>query len=155
VLRAPEDLAENTTQLFLGVRFNCNKCHDHPFERWTQDNYYHLAAYFAQVGRKDAPEFKDRKLGGTAVEKPLSAVEVAYDTGAGDVTHVRTGQVSSPEFPYLHKDLAPDTASRREQLARWIASPENQYFAKSFVNRMWSYLFGIGLIEPNDDIRAG
>ena len=59
---------ENTTQLFLAVRFNCNKCHDHPFERWTQDQYYELAAFFAQVGRTEDPRFKGQKLGGTDVE---------------------------------------------------------------------------------------
>ena len=73
VLRTPEETMENTTQLFLGVRFNCNHCHDHPFERWTQGQYYHLAAYFAQVGRKEDPASDGRKIGGTAVEggKPL------------------------------------------------------------------------------------
>src|SRR5262249_21796445 len=79
VLREPGPAMENTTQLFLAVRFNCNKCHDHPFERWTQDQYYHLAAYFAQVGRKDDPTFKNQKIGGTNVEKATSLVEIIYD----------------------------------------------------------------------------
>src|SRR5207249_1150935 len=60
-----------------------------------------------------------------------------------------------PKFPYKHDDLAPPTASRREQLAKWITSPKNQYFAKSYANRLWSYLLGVGIIEPVDDIRAG
>lgn len=154
VLRQPGDVMENTTQLFLAVRFNCNKCHDHPFERWTQDQYYHLSAYFAQIGRKAAPEFADKKIGGTAVEQALPLVEVVYDQGSGEVTHERTGQVTAPEFPY-QKELAPAGQSRREQLARWITSRENQYFAKSYVNRIWSYLLGTGIIEPVDDIRAG
>ncbi|MEX0585664.1 MAG: DUF1549 domain-containing protein, partial [Pirellulales bacterium] len=155
VLRVPEDTMENTTQLFLAVRFNCNKCHDHPFERWTQDQYYQLSAYFAQVGRKDAPEFAARKIGGTAVEGAKALVEVIYDRASGDVTHARTGVVTAPKFPYDHTDVAPAGASRREQLARWIASKENQYFAKSYVNRIWSYLLGVGIIDPIDDIRAG
>jgi hypothetical protein len=71
------------------------------------------------------------------------------------VKHDRTGQVTTPAFPYVHRDLAPVDASRREQLARWITSKENQYFAKSYVNRLWGYLFGRGIIEPIDDIRAG
>ena len=69
ILRTPDETMENTTHLFLAVRFNCNKCHDHPFERWTQDQYYHLAAYFAQVGRKEDPPYKGQKIGGTAVDE--------------------------------------------------------------------------------------
>jgi hypothetical protein len=140
VLREPVDAMENSTQLFLGVRFNCNKCHDHPFERWTQNQYYQLAAYFAQVGRKPGPNPDE---------------EVVYDTHAGEITHVKTGQVVAPAFPY-QPDIAPDEVeSRRQQFADWVVSPRNQYFATSLVNRMWSYLLGVGLIEPIDDIRAG
>jgi hypothetical protein len=154
-LRDPAMLMENTTHLFLAVRFNCNKCHDHPFERWTQDQYYHLAAYFAQVGRKPDAEFAGQTIGGTAVEGAVPLVEVIYDTGSGEVKHDRTGQVTPPAFPYSHGDVAPAEASRREQLAQWITSKDNQYFAKSYVNRLWGYLFGTGIIEPIDDIRAG
>ena len=155
VLRSPDVLMENTTHLFLAVRFNCNKCHDHPFERWTQNQYYDLAAYFAQVGRKEDPDYAGQKIGGSAVEGAKPLVEVIYDTGSGDVKHERTGQTVAPSFPYAHDDTAPQDASRRAQLARWITSPENRYFAKSYVNRLWGYLFGIGIIEPIDDIRAG
>ena len=155
VLRDPGDTMENTTQLFLAVRFNCNKCHDHPFERWTQDQYYHLAAYFAQVGRKPAPEFAGRNIGGTAVEQPLPLVEVVYDRNGGDVNHIRTGQVAAPQFPYSYPGQESGEASRREQLARWITAKQNPYFAKSYVNRVWGYLLGAGIIEPLDDIRAG
>jgi hypothetical protein len=155
VLREPGDVMENTTQLFLAVRFNCNKCHDHPFERWTQDQYYHMAAYFAQIGRKPAPEYAGRNIGGTAVEQPLPLVEVVFDRNGGDVTHIRTGQVAAPQFPYTHPGQVPDQANRREQLARWISAKENPYFAKSYVNRIWGYLLGVGIIEPLDDIRAG
>jgi hypothetical protein len=155
VLREPGAVMENTTQLFLAIRFNCNKCHDHPFERWTQNQYYETAAFFAQVGRAEDPRFKNQRVGGTDVEGAKPLVEVISDTGAGEVSHLRTGQVAPPKFPYLHADLAPPSAGRREQLARWITSKENPYFAKSYVNRLWSYLLGVGLIEPVDDIRAG
>ncbi len=155
VLRQPEDVMENTTQLFLAIRFNCNKCHDHPFERWTQDQYYHLSSYFAQVGRKPAPEFAGRNLGGSAVEGATPLVEVIFDSGGGEVTHARTGQVTTPKFPFSHAGEVPATAARREQVARWIASKDNPYFAKSYVNRLWSYMMGPGLIDPIDDIRAG
>lgn len=155
ILREPQTVMENTTHLFLAVRFNCNKCHDHPFERWTQDQYYHLASYFAQIGRKEDPTFAGQRIGGSAVEGATPLVEVIYDTGSGEIKHDRTGQVSPPAFPYQHEDLAPDRASRREQVSRWVTSPKNQYFATSYVNRLWGYLFGTGIIEPIDDIRAG
>ncbi|MGE0608449.1 MAG: DUF1549 and DUF1553 domain-containing protein [Pirellulales bacterium] len=140
VLREPDAAVENTTQLFLSVRFSCNKCHDHPFERWTQTQYYQLGAYFAQIGRKPGPNTEE---------------EVIYDIGSGDVTHARTGVLTPPEFPYQHDDLAPAGSTRREQLAHWVVSPKNQYFAKGYVNRLWSYLLGVGFIEPVDDVRAG
>jgi hypothetical protein len=154
VLREPVDLMENTTHLFLAVRFNCNKCHDHPFERWTQDQYYHMAAYFSQVGRKEDPAFRGKTLGGSAVEGAKPLVEVIYDQNSGEVIHDRTGQTAAPDFPYTHSDVISE-GSRREQLAQWITSPENQYFARSYVNRLWGYMFGVGIIEPIDDIRAG
>jgi hypothetical protein len=155
VLRDPELAMENTTQLFLAVRFNCNKCHDHPFERWTQDQYYHLAAYFSQVTRKDDPHFKNQKVGGSDVEAATALVEIIFDKGSGDVKHSRTGATAAPRFPFTHPDLAASTVSRREQLAHWITSKDNPYFAKSYVNRLWAYLLGVGIIEPIDDIRAG
>jgi hypothetical protein len=153
--RDPTEVMENTTHLFLGVRFNCNKCHDHPFERWTQDQYYQLSAYFAQVTRTEDPKFKGQKIGGTNVEGAKPLVEVIGDGKGGDVTHLRTGKVTPPKFPYEHKDLAAATESRREQLAHWVTSKDNIYFARSYVNRLWSYMTGVGLIEPVDDIRAG
>jgi hypothetical protein len=155
VLREPGAVMENTTQLFLAVRFNCNKCHDHPFERWTQDQYYQLASFFAQVARKPDPRFKDQKVGGTDVEGATPLVELISDQSTGDVKHERTGAIAKPAFPYKYGSFPPLDLSRREQLARWVTAKENPYFAKSYVNRLWSYLLGVGIIEPVDDIRAG
>jgi hypothetical protein len=155
VLREPTETMENTTHLFLAIRFNCNKCHDHPFERWTQDQYYHLASYFAQIGRKEDPNFAGQRIGGSAVMGAAPLVEVIYDAGGGEIKHDRTGETAVPAFPYQHDDVAAPNAPRREQIARWIASAKNPYFAASYVNRLWGYLFGIGIIEPIDDIRAG
>ncbi len=154
ILRTPEDTMENTTHLFLGVRFNCNKCHDHPFERWTQDNYYEMAAYFGQVGRKKDPVSGDKKIGGTAVEGGKPLYEIVYDKEDGEVIHERTNEVTAPHFPY-EATTGKNVTTRRQSLAEWITSPDNQYFATSYVNRIWGYLTGTGLIEPLDDIRAG
>lgn len=155
VLRDPEGAMENTTHLFLAIRFNCNKCHDHPFERWTQNQYYELASYFAQIDRKEDPKHKGKKTEGTAVRGPLPLVELIGDTKAGEVNNLRTGGVAKPHFPYEYTGMNPGNGSRREQLAKWITSKDNPYFARSYVNRLWSYLLGVGIIEPVDDIRAG
>ena len=155
ILRDPAETMENTTHLFLATRFNCNKCHDHPFERWTQDQYYHLAAYFARVGLERDPASGDRNIGGSAVEGARPLFEAVLDRDAGEVKHDRTGKVAAPEFPYPVSVALPDNATRRNALAAWITSPENPYFALSYVNRLWGYLTGIGIIEPLDDIRAG
>jgi len=155
ILRTPDAIMENTTQLFLAIRFNCNKCHDHPFERWTQDDYYGLAAYFAQVKLVEDPKYKGQRIGGTAVEGAKPLVEIVQDGKDGEVKHERTGQTATPRFPYTVPVNLNTTEPRRVQLAQWITSPQNPYFAKSYVNRIWSYLLGVGLIEPVDDIRAG
>ncbi len=154
-LRTPEALMENTTQLFLATRFNCNKCHDHPFERWTQDQYYHLAAFFAQIDRTKDPASGDRMIGGSAVEAGQPLFEMIADAKQGEVTHIRTGAVAPPSFPFEAKHEMKSDEPRRQDLAAWITSPDNPYFAKSYVNRMWGYLTGRGIIEPLDDIRAG
>ncbi|HQR41027.1 MAG TPA: DUF1549 domain-containing protein, partial [Gemmatales bacterium] len=164
ILRDPTAMMENTTHLFLGVRFNCNKCHDHPFERWTQDNYYQTAAFFAQVQLKSDPASNNRRIGGTDVEGAKPFYEMVEDMPTGEIKHDRTQQVTAPKFPYPAK-VEPGKqvpwyaralpVARRDQLAQWITARDNQYFARSYVNRIWGYLHGVGLIEPLDDIRAG
>ena len=154
-LRDPDLIMENTTHLFLAVRFNCNKCHDHPFERWTQDQYYQTTAYFSRVGLQRDPKNAAGDIGGSAVEGAKPLWEDVYEKPEGETTHLRTNAVAPPTFPYPAQFKADPNATRREQLAQWIVSPDNQYFAKSYVNRVWGYLLGAGIIEPLDDIRAG
>ncbi|MGB6044693.1 MAG: DUF1549 domain-containing protein, partial [Pirellulales bacterium] len=155
VLREPVDIMENTTHLFLAIRFNCNKCHDHPFERWTQDQYYTTAAYFAQVDLKPDPASGKRTIGGTAVEGAKPLYELVLDKQEGDVVHDRTKAIAPPQFPFEAHHEVGENATRRQQMAAWITSDDNPYFARSYVNRLWGYLFGVGIIEPIDDIRAG
>ncbi len=154
-LRNPEDTMENTTHLFMGVRFNCNKCHDHPFERWTQNQYYEMTAFFAQVGLDPDPASGDRKIGGTAVEGAKPLFEKVVDRETGETMHPQTNAVVPPAFPFEVTFDAKDDMTRRQKLATWMTNPGNPYFARSYVNRLWGYLFGVGLIEPIDDIRAG
>lgn len=161
ILRDPTEIMENTTHLFLATRFNCNKCHDHPFEKWTQDQYYETAAYFAQTAlTRDPKNAPTQNIGGSAVEGAKPLYEIISDAKVGEMKHDRTGELETPAFPY-ESDLAkvsftdPKKPTRREELAAWVTSPDNQYFAKSYANRVWGYLLGTGVIEPLDDIRAG
>ncbi|MDR3621224.1 MAG: DUF1549 domain-containing protein [Paludisphaera borealis] len=156
ILRDPESTMENTTQLFLGVRFNCNKCHDHPFEKWTQDQYYQTAAFFAQVDLQADPASAGKTIGGTDVEAPKPLYEKVSDAGKTEVVHDRTKQPTPPKFPYpVNYEKPPAGSPRRAELASWLTSKENPYFARGYVNRLWGYLFGVGIIEPLDDVRAG
>lgn len=156
IQRDPAEAMESTTHLFLATRFNCNKCHDHPFERWTQDQYFELAQFFARIDRSKDPASGDRRVGGSAVEGSTPLFEIIDDRPDGGVPHERTRQPVAPAFPFTVASVAPDPdASLRRQLADWLTAPDNRYFALSYVNRLWGYLMGVGLIEPLDDIRAG
>ena len=155
ILRTPAEAMENTTHLFLATRFNCNKCHDHPFERWTQDQYYQLAAYFAQVSFKEDPQSEGRKVAGNDVEGAKPLFEKVSDSKKGEVTHIRTGKTAPPSFPYPAKYETKEGAPRRAELAAWVTTPDNRFFASSYANRLWGYLTGVGIIEPLDDTRAG
>lgn len=140
IARDPKLVMENMTQVFLGTRFNCNQCHDHPFERWTQRQYYELSAYFADVGRKPLPDGDEF---------------IFTMSSPAQVVNPDTNQAASPKFPFEHTGTINADGTRREQLAQWLVSEENPYFARSIVNRYWSYFFGRGIIDPVDDIRAG
>ena len=154
-LRDPDSIMENSTHLWLATRFNCNKCHDHPFERWTQDQYYQTAAFFAQTELKNDPASNGQTLGGTAVEGAKPLYEIIADNKTGEEKHLRTGAVAPAMFPFAQKLASPTATTRREQFAAWLTSPQNDYFALSYANRLWGYLTGTGVIEPLDDIRAG
>jgi hypothetical protein len=134
----PQKIAENAAQALLGIRIQCAQCHNHPFDRWTMDDYYGFTAFFAQIGRKRGEDYRET---------------VVFDRRGGEVNHPVTGQVMKPKFL---GDLEPDVRGRdrRDVLAEWIVSSENPYFAVSMANRIWALLFGIGIVEPVDDIRV-
>ncbi len=142
--REPEELTTVVSQLFLGVRLECAKCHHHPFERRGQDDFYSFAAYFAKVGRK-----------GTGLSPPISgSEEMIYVADSGQVTHPLTGEVLPPKPLFgTAPEITPGTDPRRA-LAAWMTSPENPYFAQVMANRVWADLMGRGLVEPVDDLRA-
>jgi hypothetical protein len=138
VQKNPIDLAENTTQAFLGMRLTCARCHNHPLEKWTQKEYYGFANLFSRVGMKN-------NAGGDVT---------VFSSSAGDILHPRLLVPMAPR----PLDGVPMTAGsdedRRQYMARWLTSKENPYFAKVTVNRIWKNFLGRGLVEPADDVRA-
>ena len=130
-------IAENTAQVFMGMRMQCAQCHNHPFDRWTMDDYYSFAAFFSQIGRKGAEDPGER---------------IIFNSAGGEVAHPVGGRTMAPKF--LGADSA-DVAGkdRRKVLAEWLASPKNPYFARNLVNIVWAHFLGRGIIEPVDDVR--
>jgi hypothetical protein len=146
--RSPDEVTTLVSQLFLGIRLDCAKCHHHPFERWSQDDFYSFAAFFARVGRK-----------GTGLSPPISgSEEVIMEAASGSVTHPLTGAVLSPRPLYGTVEFSEDELesdySIRGKLADWMVSNENDYFGKVMANRVWADMMGRGLVEPVDDLRA-
>ncbi len=132
------ECVETISQVFLGARLQCAKCHNHPFERWTQDNYYGLGAFFNRVQRR-----KTDRLGEMFV----------YTSFSGDVTQPRTGQVMAPWLPQVGSLTSPADTDRRTAFAAWLVNPNNSYFARIEANRIWSHLFARGIVDPIDDFR--
>ena len=138
-VKEPNVQLEDVAQLFLGVRMQCAQCHHHPFERWSQAEYYHLAAFFSQVGRKPTA---------TAGEDLIF-----HKRGIAQAEHRKTRVMLKPAGlgePEL--DIPPDDDPRLA-LVDWMSKKTNPFFAKSLVNRSWKHFFKRGLIEPEDDIR--
>ena len=142
--REPPELTTMFSQLFLGVRLECAKCHHHPNEKWSQDDFYQFAAFFGPVKQK-----------GAGLSPPISAgTEVFYFAPGGDVRHPLTDAVVKPRPPDAAEFTAADDRDPRLALADWLTNPDNSFFAKSAVNRVWASFFGRGMVEPVDDFRA-
>jgi hypothetical protein len=138
-VKEPKEQLEDVAQLFLGVRMQCAQCHHHPFERWSQDDYYGLAAFFSQIGRKPS---------GVAGEDLIF-----HQRGVAQSKNVKTGLMVRPAaLGDEVGEIAPEQDPRL-RLADWMSSPDNPFFAKAVVNRYWKHFFNRGLIEPEDDIR--
>ena len=130
-------LAENTAQVFMGMRIQCAQCHNHPFDRWTMNDYYGFAAFFSRIGRKPGDDPRET---------------VIFDRNDGETKHLVTGAVMKPKFlggevPEIKE------RSRRQVLAEWLTSRENSYFARNLANIIWAHFLGRGIIEPVDDVR--
>ncbi|MGB0774465.1 MAG: DUF1549 domain-containing protein, partial [Akkermansiaceae bacterium] len=129
-------LTENVAQVFMGTRIQCAQCHNHPFDRWTMNDYYSFASFFSQVRRKRAEDPRE---------------QIIFD-GGGDIKHPVTNQNATPK--YLGGAI-PDTSkkTRRELVAGWLTSPDNPWFARNVANIIWAHFYGVGIVEPVDDVR--
>lgn len=130
-------LAENCAQVFMGMRLQCAQCHNHPFDRWTMDDYYGFAAFFSQVGRKNGEDPRER---------------IIFNAGGGKTEHPVTKKDTAPRF--LGGEPADcEGKDRRAVLAEWLTKPDNPYFARNLANIIWAHFFGRGIVEPVDDVR--
>ncbi|MCP4081813.1 MAG: DUF1549 domain-containing protein [Planctomycetaceae bacterium] len=132
-------VSENVAQVFLGMRLQCAQCHNHPFDRWTMDDYYGFASFFAQIGRKASG--KDPRE------------TMVYDNQSGEIKHPITGQNMKPKFL---GGATPDLKGkdRRMAVAQWITSADNPYFSKNLSNLVWAHFFGRGIVDEVDDVRV-
>jgi hypothetical protein len=143
-MQSTDAFVDNSAQVFLGMRLQCAKCHHHPFERWSQDDYYGFAAFFAKVGRK--PSLSASQAG--------RKEEVIFLARSGSVNHPKTGRQMVPTgLGDTPASLRP-TDDPRRKLVAWMTGPRNPYFAKALVNRYWAHFFGRGICEPMDDLRV-
>jgi YD repeat-containing protein len=147
IAKDPQSLAETTAQLFLGVRMQCAKCHNHPFERWSQDDYYGMAAWFARVRTKPEP------IIGTPPAQKGANAEVIYAAREGEVQQPRSGKTMKPRYIGTGDAEVKPGEDRRGVLAVWLTSADNAFFSKSVVNRVWFHLMGKGIVDPVDDFR--
>ena len=132
------DLVESTSVTFLGLSIQCARCHNHPLEKWTQDQYWSMANLFARVGLKNGPR---------------AGEVIVHALPAGDALHPRTGR-PVPPAPLDGRPLDPaGTADRRQYFAYWLTAPDNPFFARALVNRVWKNFLGRGLVEAEDDLR--
>lgn len=131
-------VSENIAQVFMGMRIQCAQCHNHPFDRWTMDDYYGFAAFFSQIGRKRGEDPRET---------------IIFNSGSGEVRHLVDNRVMKPKFLGGEE---PDLAGRdrREVLAGWLASDQNPFFATNLANIVWAHFFGQGIINEVDDVRV-
>lgn len=140
VTRDPLDVTSATSQIFMGVRIECARCHNHPFEKWTQNDYYGLAAFFTGI-----------RAQGNGNQAP---VVVLMNDRAPGPRHPRTNEVVEPKTLDDGEAKIDNGDDKRDVLAQWMTSPKNPWFAKALVNRVWGYYFGKGIVDPVDDFRV-
>jgi hypothetical protein len=146
-LANPENFVDDTAQVFLGLRMACAQCHHHPYEKWSQDDYWGLAAFFGRLGRKQV-----QQPGGNGNQQAL--IQVIFNRSSGSVINKRTSKPA--EITPLDGEpmkVAPDE-DPRHKLVDWMVNPKNPYFARAVANRYWAHFFGRGIVDPLDDMRV-
>ncbi len=144
---------EDVAQLFLGTRLQCARCHHHPLEKWSQQDYYGLSAFFSRVGYKTPPKVEQKKgqPKQPIVKQPTHVLVTDVEASA---INPRTNLAVQPTvLGGVGLDIPTGTDPRAE-LVKWMTSPDNPYFAKTLANRVWKHFMGRGLVEPEDDMRA-
>ena len=131
--------AENVAQVFMGMRLQCAQCHNHPFDRWTMDDYYGFAAFFSQIGRKRAEDPREM---------------VIYNRANGEMKHPVGNRDMAPKFLGAGVPEIQRGSDRREVMVKWLASDENPFFSRNLANIIWAHFLGKGIIEPVDDVRV-
>ena len=132
-------LSENVAQVFMGMRIQCAQCHNHPFDRWTMNDYYGFNAFFAQIGRKKTDDPQE---------------VIVFNSNGGESQHFLTKKNVRPKFLGGEEpDLKPGD-DRRRVMAEWLASPRNPYFARNIANLVWAHFLGVGVVDPVDDVRV-
>jgi hypothetical protein len=147
--RDPSTRGETTARLFLGTRLQCAKCHNHPFDRWTQDDYYRWSSLFSQIDYDLGENKRQDKLDNNEFVGEQTVLVAKKD----EVRNPTSGQIAAPKFlggPSLADVSVED---RLSALARWLTAPENELFAKSQTNFIWYHMMGRGLVDPIDDFR--
>ncbi|MCS7045492.1 MAG: DUF1549 domain-containing protein, partial [Gemmataceae bacterium] len=147
-LQKPEQFVDDACQLFLGVRMACAQCHHHPYEKWSQDDYWGMAAFFAQIGRKTVP------TPGVQVQNQNQARQVIFNKGSGTVTNTRTNRPAVMKALDAEEVKLAPGEDPRHRLVDWMVDPKNPFFAKAVVNRYFAHFFGKGLVDPVDDMRV-
>ena len=134
----PENFATNISQVFLGIRLECARCHNHPWERWKQDDFWGFAAFFARMAEKDTYQGDETEV---------------FLKDQGEVVHPKTKEPVKPKYLDGPTETEGPDEDIREKLAAWVTSPENPWFAHNIVNRLWKHYLGRGIVEPVDDFR--
>jgi Protein of unknown function (DUF1553)/Protein of unknown function (DUF1549)/Planctomycete cytochrome C len=134
----PIKVTENVAQVFMGMRIQCAQCHNHPFDRWTLNDYYGFKSFFMQIGRKQTDDPQE---------------VIIYNSKGGDAVHPVTNARVAPKFLGGNAPELKPGDDRRKAMAKWIASPENEFFARNIANIIWQHFFGIGIVDPVDDVR--
>ncbi|MCS7022444.1 MAG: DUF1549 and DUF1553 domain-containing protein [Gemmataceae bacterium] len=146
-VREPLARAEAVAQVFLGVRIGCARCHNHPFDRWTMDDYYQFAALFVRLDYRIVENSRRDRFDG----HEFVGEQIVYQRRDGEMIHPRSGQPAPPRLLATETALPPEV-DRLGAVAQWVADPANPFFAAAQVNRVWKHLLGRGLVDPNDDM---